>query len=87
MISDDDSFEKKAEAYRSVAPYLGLGFQLAATITIFFFLGYWLDIQFDTEPLFIIVLTLFGGFSGIYYFIKTVLTLNKKKNEKDNNNY
>ncbi|MBI9070438.1 MAG: AtpZ/AtpI family protein [Melioribacteraceae bacterium] len=84
MTSEEESYEKNAKVYRDVAPYLGLGFQLAATITLFFFLGYWLDNYLDTQPLFIIILTFLGGFSSIYNFIKTVISLNKKSSDEKN---
>lgn len=47
-----------------------------------FFLGRWLDEQFNTNPVLMIIFSLFGGFAGIYNFIKTTLDLNKKKLDK-----
>jgi len=58
-----------------------LGTQLAATMVLMFFLGKWLDEKFRLFPLLTILLSLFGGFAGVYNFIKSVLNLNKK--EKD----
>ncbi len=73
-----------AKSYRDAGPYLGLGTQLAATMVLMFFFGRWLDEYFETEPWFTISFALFGGFAGVYNFIKTVLLLNKKqKSEKD----
>ncbi len=70
--------------FKKVGPYLGLGTQLSATIVLMFFLGYYLDKKFNLFPILSIVLGLFGGFAGIYNFIKTVLELNKKnKNDKN----
>lgn len=72
------------KTYRDVGPYLGLGTQLAATMVLMFFFGRWLDGYFETEPWLTIFFAFFGGFAGIYNFIKTVLLLNKKqKSEKD----
>jgi len=68
---------------------MGLGTQLAATIILMFFLGRWLDVEFDTKPWWTIFLSFFGGVAGIYNFIKAILTdpkLNKKKNYKNKNN-
>lgn len=70
------------ESYREVGPYMGLGVQLAATIVLMFFLGRWLDSKFETEPVLTIILSLFGGFAGVYNFIKTVISLDKKRNDK-----
>ena len=74
---------KILETYKEVGPYLGLGTQLAATIIIMFFLGKWLDEQFETHPVLTISFSFFGGFAGIYNFIKTVLNMNEKKNKND----
>ena len=71
------------KTYRDVGPYLGLGTQLAATIVLMFFLGRWLDEKFELTPILTISFAFFGGFAGIYNFIKSVLILNEKnKNEK-----
>ncbi|MCF8243177.1 MAG: AtpZ/AtpI family protein [Melioribacteraceae bacterium] len=83
MNKNDDS-GKYVRIYKDVGPYLGLGTQLAATIVLMFFLGRWLDSEFDTEPLFILVFSFLGGFAGIYNFIKAVLDINKKNREKNN---
>ncbi len=72
---------KLMDTYHEVGPYLGLGTQLAATIVLMFFLGRWLDAQFETHPALTIVFSFFGGFAGVYNFIKTVLNMNKKKKD------
>lgn len=71
------------KTYRDVGPYLGLGTQLAATMILMFFLGRWLDEEFNLTPILTISFAFFGGFAGIYNFIRAVLILNEKnKNEK-----
>ena len=83
MILENKNSEKFSNSFKDVGPYLGLGTQLAATIVLMFFLGRWLDFQFKTFPLLIILFSFLGGFAGIYNFIKTALQLNdKKKNAK-----
>ena len=62
-----------------LGPYLNLGWQLAITIIVMVFLGKWLDAQFDTSPWMIVCCSIFGVFAGMYTFIKTVITLDKKK--------
>jgi F0F1-type ATP synthase assembly protein I len=69
------------DTYKQVGPYLGLGTQLAASIILMFFAGKWLDEKFEIFPILTISFSVFGGFAGIYNFIKSVLNLNKK--EKD----
>ncbi len=71
-----------AKTYSDVGPYLGLGTQLAATIILMFFLGKWLDEKFEIFPALTIGLSFFGGFAGIYNFIKSVLNLNEKNKQK-----
>lgn len=78
MLKDFDHDEKYT-VYRELGPYLGLGFQLAASIVLMFFLGRWLDKKLDIEPILTIFFSFLGGFAGIYNVIKTVLQLNKKK--------
>lgn len=70
---------EKKPVYAEIGPYLGLGFQLAATMVFMLYIGYKLDEYFETYPLLMIIFVLFGGFAGIYNFIKTVLDLNNRK--------
>ena len=53
--------------------YLVRGTQLAATITMMSFLGYWLDKKFNSEPVLTVVFSFLGITAGLYNFIKTVL--------------
>ncbi len=53
--------------------YLGLGSQLAITVTGMAFLGYWLDKKYNTEPLLTVICSFLGITVGLYNFIKTVL--------------
>ena len=81
MSSSDENDLTKT--YRDVGPYLGLGTQLAATMVLMVFLGRWLDEKFELSPILTIGFAFIGGFAGIYNFIKSVLNLNKKNNEKN----
>ena len=78
-----NSHSKLLGSYREVGPYLGLGTQLAATIVLMFFLGYWLDGEFDTRPALTIIFSLLGGFAGIYNVIRIVLQMNEKSKKND----
>jgi len=85
MADESKSGSDITSTYREVGPYLGLGTQLAATIILLFFLGRWLDGEFDISPVLTISFSFLGGFAGIYNFIKAVLNLNKRnKVEKKN---
>ena len=71
-----------ARTYRDVAPYLGLGIQLAATIVVCFFLGRWLDQVLNTTPWLMILGAFLGAGGGLYSFLKTVIELGKKEKER-----
>lgn len=43
------------------------------------FLGIFLDKEFGTKPIFILICTSFGAFAGLYNFIKSVNELGKKR--------
>ena len=80
-MTEDKNLKSISNSYKTYGPYLGLGTQLAATIILMFFLGRWLDDQFGTYPILIIVFSILGGFAGIYNFINTVLKLNQKNKD------
>ena len=84
MKQGEKTSQKIANSYKEAGPYLGLGTQLAATIVLMFFLGRWLDQKLDLFPILTIILSFFGGFAGIYNFIKSVLKLNEKKKIEKN---
>lgn len=65
--------------YKDVAPYVGLGLQLAVIVTVMVFIGIWLDGQFDTKPILTVVCAFFGVFAGMYTFIKSVLKAGNDK--------
>jgi F0F1-type ATP synthase assembly protein I len=72
LISSDSSFLK----------YSGIGFQLAAVILVFLFIGIWLDGKFGTKFIFTLALTIIGFFGGFYSFYLTIKDLNRKKDEQ-----
>ncbi len=80
--------DKYQSHINSFGPYLGLGFQLAATMVLMLFLGKWLDEKFETKPYLMVFFLFFGAFAGIYNLIKTVISLNKNtsNNKKNNDN-
>jgi ATP synthase protein I len=77
-------FAQLAESYREVAPYLGLGLQLAVSILLFLLIGRWIDGKLGTEPWFLVIGAFLGGTAGMISFIRAVIRLEKKeKEEKD----
>ena len=72
-----DNLKNVNKFYREVGPYLGLGMQLAITVTVMVFLGIWLDEKFDLSPVLTIVLASIGVSAGLYNFIKSVIKSGK----------
>ncbi len=71
-----------AESLKAVAPYMGLGIQLAVTIVGMVVLGQWLDERYETGYWLWICAT--GGVViGIYSFINTVMNLEKINAKKN----
>lgn len=79
MKPEPDKIKGASNFYKEIGPYVGLGLQLAATVTVTVFIGIWLDGQFNTSPILTIVFAFFGVFAGMYNFIKTVLKLGNDK--------
>ena len=59
--------------------YLGLGTQLAVTVTAMVLLGVWLDGKFNTRPVLTVVFSFIGVAGGMYSFIKSVIKSDHKK--------
>jgi len=72
-----DKLKDVNKIYREVGPYLGLGMQLAITVTVMVFLGIWLDKKFDLSPVLTIVFASIGVSAGMYNFIKSVIKSGK----------
>jgi ATP synthase protein I len=72
MKLEPDNPKGARNLYKDVGPYIGLGLQLAVTVTVMVFIGIWLDGYFETKPVLTIVFAFFGVFAGMYTFIKSV---------------
>ena len=79
MKPDPEKLKKGNNFYREIAPYVGLGLQLAVTVTVMVFIGVWLDGKFNTTPVLTIVFSFLGVFAGLYTFIKSVLKAGNDK--------
>jgi F0F1-type ATP synthase assembly protein I len=64
-------------ALRDVAPLIGIGSTLAATMLLFLGVGYWLDRRLKTDPWFLFVGGILGMVLALYQFWKTVAGLRK----------
>jgi F0F1-type ATP synthase assembly protein I len=69
-------------ALREFAPYLTLGFQLAAAVVVFLLIGVWLDNRLDSSPWFKLAGLLLGITGGFIKFFKTVSELEKHRKKK-----
>jgi F0F1-type ATP synthase assembly protein I len=74
--------ESIAETLRELVPYTNLGWQLAASILLFFGAGYGLDALLETKPWFTIVLAVVGIVFGLTSVIKTANHL-QQRNKKE----
>ena len=70
--------KSKKEISSELGPYLNLGWQLAITILLMVYVGWWLDNRFQTSPWLIIIFSFFGSFAAIYNFIRSVLKNSNK---------
>jgi len=77
MKKDPDDLKNINKIYREIGPYIGLGMQLAVTVTLMVFIGIWLDGEFNLSPVLTIVFAFLGIFAGLYNFIKSVLKSGK----------
>jgi ATP synthase protein I len=75
---EDKDLKNTSGIIKEVGPYMGMGFQLAATVTLLVFIGIWLDKKTGKDPLFTLIFAFLGVGIGLYNFIKTVLDLSKK---------
>jgi len=71
---------------RNFAPFLTMGFQFAAAVVLFFFLGHWIDNKFNIAPIGKLVGVVVGSTGGFIKFFKTVasITADEKKQRADN---
>lgn len=79
MKLDPDKLKGARNFYKEAGPYIGLGLQLAVSVTVMVFVGIWLDEQFATQPVLTIFCAFFGIFAGMYTFIKSVLKAGNDK--------
>jgi ATP synthase protein I len=75
---EDKDLKNTSGIIKEVGPYMGMGFQLAATVAVMVFIGIWLDKRTGNDPLFTLIFAFLGVGIGLYNFIKTVIDLSKK---------
>ena len=78
---------KKQKKTPTVFTHITIGLQLAITILLFVFGGYWLDMRYDKTPLFIALGAVIGMVFGFYHLIKELNSMeerSKKENSGEN---
>lgn len=71
----------KSNIIAELAPYLSLGTQMTATIAVLGFVGWFLDSQFESSPLWTIVGLVVGSIAGLYGFLRQVSVLQRKRDK------
>jgi F0F1-type ATP synthase assembly protein I len=77
--SQERSQEKPFEAYRQIAPFLSLGFQMASAVVLLFFAGRWADAAWGTTPLCQLIGVLLGSTGGLIKFFRATEEINKQQ--------
>lgn len=70
MTTERQSKRPDLKSYNQALRYTGLGFQLAASLGLMSWLGYWIDTQLGTLPLFMVLLMLLTLAGNIYKLAK-----------------
>lgn len=65
----------------SVAAYAGLGFQFAAAIILFLFVGKWLDGKLGTSPWLLVAGVFLGATAGFYSIYRRLMADQRRDEE------
>lgn len=79
MKSDEQT---STEVVRASAPYMTLGIQMAAAVTVFLFVGKYADDAWGTKPWMMIAGIVLGFTGGMIKFFRTVMELSKKEDDE-----
>jgi len=71
-----------SEALRELLPYTNLGWQLVASILLFFGIGYGFDHLLDTGSTLTIVFAVIGIFIGLWSVLKSAHDLQEKQDRR-----
>ncbi|MBR9977406.1 MAG: AtpZ/AtpI family protein [Bacteroidetes bacterium] len=74
--------ESIAETLRELLPYTNLGWQLVASVLLFFGAGYWGDSLFDTRPWLTVIGSVIGIVYGLTSVIRSANQLHKRKSKE-----
>ncbi len=71
--------EDVASSYRKAGPYIDASWQLAGSVGLGTFAGWWLDKKLSTSPWLLVGGALFGIGVGFYLLFKILMNLDKKR--------
>lgn len=71
------------QSYAQASQYAGAGIQLAVSIFLCLLGGNWLDQQWGTSPLFLILGVFLGGGAGFYNLYRILTGAERRKREED----
>lgn len=80
--SNDPPDKGIGNALRQYAPYLTLGFQLAAAVVVFFLIGVWIDDAYGMSPLFKLIGLFVGTVGGFIKFFRSISQLDKENKKR-----
>ncbi len=66
---------------KDFGPFLTMGLQLAISVVVFFFIGYWLDGKFGTSPWLTIAGSVLGATGGLIKFLREATRLGKQADQ------
>ncbi len=74
------SFQKKPRqsTMQQLGPYLGMGLQIAAAMSAFGALGWWLDGKYGTTPWLLAAGVVLGATGGMISVVRTTIQLGKR---------
>jgi len=88
MTGDDRRADERSDApgkrrtTGSAAEFAGIGFQFAASILLFLFVGQWLDRRLGTAPLFLIAGVFLGAGLAFYSMYRRLMTAQRRDRDE-----
>lgn len=76
-----DEKRSAGSVVHDIGPFLTLGLQLAISVGVFFFIGYWADGSLGTWPWCTIAGAFIGAVGGLIKFFREATALGKKADE------